>query len=209
MQLLTLVKIIHLIGLIMGMGGAVLLDLSLFRRGVLRPVSAFTLHQVKTLSRVVTAGLVMLWLTGFALIALNLAVKPEYLTNPKLWAKIAIVCILTVNGFVIHARVMPLLKASLGRTMFAGLPRRQIAVLTGLGAVSFTSWTVPFVLGKASELNYVTPVAPILSVYLGALLTVWGGLFVVASSIGAIQRRVLRGIEAIMRPSESWERDFK
>ena len=209
MQLLTLVKILHLIGLIMGLGGAVLLDFSIFRRGVVRPVSRFTVHQAITLSRIVSFGLVMLWLTGAALIAIGYAAKPEYIENPKLWAKVLIVWILTVNGFAIHAKVLPLLKRSVGRTIFAGRPKRQIGFLTGLGAISFTSWVTPFVLGKASELNYVTPMLPILGVYAAAVVAVWAGLFLLMCSIGWIQHRVHRGIEALMRPSEPWEIDFK
>lgn len=159
MQVLTFVKIFHLLGLIMGLGGAVLLDFTVLMQGVLRPISGYTLHQVKVLSRAVTVGLALLWITGGLLILLNYQIEPQYITNPKLWAKILIVVGLTFNGILIHNKVLPALKQKMGERLFEGMQVKSIAALTFVGAVSFTSWVFPMVLGKASELNYVTPMS--------------------------------------------------
>jgi hypothetical protein len=205
MHLLTFVKIFHLMGLIMGLGGAVLLDITILTRGIIRPVSKYTIHQTEVLSRIVSLGLAALWATGIGLIWLNLADKPEYLTNQKLWAKIAIVVILTLNGVVIHNRVIPLLKQKLGQRLFDGVEISQMAVLTGIGAISFTSWITPFVLGKASELNYVTPMSTILVCYFAAVTAVWLGMFTMLSSLNSIQTAVLNFAAKTVQPSEVWE----
>lgn len=186
-QLLTIVKIAHLIGLIMGLGGATLLDLTIFRYGVLSPISAYTIHQMKMLSNIVTAGLATLWATGIGLIVIGMASKPEYITNPKLWAKVMIVALLTANGALIHARVMPYVERSINKNLFEHISNRHAALLTGVGAISFCSWFAPFILGKASELNYTTPMLPIFGAYVCAVLIVWIGMFTVMSCIGAIQ----------------------
>ena len=205
MHLLTFIRIFHLLGLVMGFGGAVLLDGTIFMRGVIRPVSQYTIHQAEVLSRIVTWGLVLLWTTGIGLIWLNLLEKPEYLTNQKLWAKIIIVMILTLNGMFIHHKVMPLLKQRLGQRLFVSVSRVQIATLTLIGSISLVSWTMPFVLGKASELNYVTPMWLILAIY-GAVVTAgWLGSFILMGSIAAIQRAFTRIAATTMQASENWE----
>lgn len=205
MQLLTFVKIFHLLGLVMGLGGAVLLDVTVLTRGVLRPISRYTLHQVDVLSRVVTLGLALLWMTGAALIWLNYQIKPEYITNPKLWAKILIVSGLTLNGIVIHDRVLPALKQRIGERLFEGMSQKFVAGMTFIGAVSFTSWAVPLVLGKASELNYVTPMTNILAAYAAALLVVWLALFAAASSLARMQAFMVALAARTVLPSDEWE----
>jgi hypothetical protein len=205
MHLLTFIKIFHLLGLVMGFGGAVLLDGTIFTRGVIRPVSHYTIHQAEVLSRIVSFGLVLLWSTGIALIWINLAEKPEYLTNEKLWAKIFIVVLLTMNGVFIHKKVMPLLKQRVGKRLFDNVGKLQLALLTFIGSVSFVSWTTPFILGKASELNYVTPMWIILAAYGVAVFIMWAALYVLMSSISVIQRMVLKAAALTVQPSEDWE----
>jgi hypothetical protein len=205
MHLLTFVKIIHLMGLIMGLGGAVLLDFTILTRGIIRPVSKYTIHQTEVLSRIVSIGLAVLWVTGIGLIWLNLADKPEYLTNQKLWAKIAIVVLLTINGVVIHNRVIPMLKQKTGQRLFDNVEINYIALLTGIGAISLTSWITPFILGKASELNYVTPMSTILLCFLGALITVWLSMFTIITSLRSIQSVMLNLAAKTVKPSEAWE----
>jgi hypothetical protein len=204
-HLLTCIKIFHLLGLVMGFGGAVLLDATLFTRGVIRPVSKYTLHQAEVLSRIVAIGLALLWVTGIGLIWLNLADKPEYLTNQKLWAKIFIVVLLTMNGVFIHHKVLPLLKQRVGQRLFDSVGRTELAVLTLIGSISFVSWTTPFILGKASELNYVTPIWVILGVYFAAVAVIWSILFIVMGSIAAIQNAITKAAAKTMLSSASWE----
>jgi hypothetical protein len=205
MHIITFIKIFHLFGLIMGFGGALLLDLTIFTRGILRPISAYAIHQTEVLSRVVTWGLVILWATGIALIWMNTLDKPEYITNQKLWAKVAIVILLTVNGVLIHHKILPYLKAGLGQRLFDGMKRTTLAGFTLAGSISFVSWVTPFILGKASELNYVTPMWEILAVYLAAVMLVWASMFALMSGLTWIQNAVRKIAAATVRPSDHWE----
>ncbi len=205
MHLLTFIKIFHLMGLILGLGGAVFLDFSILTRGILRPVSNYTVHHAENLSKIVSIGLAILWVTGIVLIALNLAEKPEYLTNQKLWAKIAIVVALTVNGFYIHHSVLPFMKRRLGRRLFSGLKLRNVGLFTLVASISFVSWTVPFVLGKASELNYVTPMWEILAVYAGCVAAMWLGMFTFAASLTKLQTLALSAAARSVPENAPWE----
>jgi len=205
LSLLTLIKIVHLCGLISGFGGAILADFTIFTRGVIRPVSEFTLYQTKFLSRIVSFGLVLLWISGVALIWFNLQVHPEYLTNQKLWGKMAIVCVLTLNGVLIHKKILPILKRSIGHRLFDDIPRGYLAGLTLLGSISVVSWTIPFVLGKASELNYVTPFWTIISTYGGILLAFWAVLYFLMASLNHVQNAVHRLANSTVQPNARWE----
>jgi hypothetical protein len=205
MHLLTFIKIFHLLGLIMGFGGAVLLDLTIFKHGVLRPISKYTIHQTELLSRFVTWGLIVLWGSGFALIAINLMDKPEYLTNQKLWAKMAIVILLTVNGVFVHNRVLPILRQQVGQRIFEMANKRETLLLTLVGSVSFISWTTPFILGKASELNYVTPMWVIMLVYFGAVISTWTFMFLFMSSLSKLQAFARKAADATLQNSANWE----
>lgn len=206
LSFLTLLKITHLIGLIMGLGGAILTDATIFTRGVIRPVSAYTIHQAKFLSHIVSVGLATLWLSGAALIWVNTLAKPEYLTNQKLWGKIIIVIILTLNGVLVHRLVLPFLKKSVGRRLFDHVSSQTVMKLTFLGSVSLVSWVLPFVLGKASELNYVTPIWKILLAYVICVMFAWCIMFMVMTSIRRIQDYIRRTAQLTMQPNDNWER---
>ncbi len=187
LTVLTILRLIHLVGLIMGYGGALLADYTIFSRGVIRPVDDYTIFQTRFLSHIVTVGLCVLWVSGFALIMIKLRAQPEFMHNPKVWAKIMIVILLTINGFLVHKLVLPLLARSAGRRLFDGTTERQIAGMTFLGSVSLVSWSLPFVLGKASGLNFTTPMSSILAVYLVCILAAWFGLFAFMTCIRNIQ----------------------
>ena len=205
LTLMTIIRITHLSGLILGFGGAVLADFTIFSRGVIRPVSPYTIYQTEFLSRLVSFGLVILWFSGIALIWINLKDHPEYLTNQKLWAKVAIVGILTLNGILIHRKILPLLKRSVGSRLFDDIPRKFIGGLTLLGSISIVSWSIPFVLGKASELNYVTPFWVIMSAYAVCVLTAWLTLYTVMASICRLQYLVRSTALKTLQPNARWE----
>lgn len=143
LSFLTFLKVTHLAGLILGFGGAILTDFTILTRGVLRPVSPYAVRQTEFLSKIVSLGLAILWISGIALIWHNLALHPEYLTNQKLWAKIAIVIMLTFNGVLIHKIILPMLHTAIGRRLFESVPVRKILGMTLLGAISLVSWSIP------------------------------------------------------------------
>ncbi len=205
MHIITFIKILHLLGLVMGFGGAILLDMTIFSRGIIRPVSNFTLHQTEVLSRIVTWGLVILWISGIALIWMNTLDKPDYITNQKLWAKMAIVLLLSANGILIHHKILPYLKVNVGQRLFDGMRRSLLAAFTFSGSVSLVSWTIPFILGKASELNYVTPMWVILAAYAVAVLAIWATMFSAMNSLKWIQNAAQKAAAATIQPSDPWE----
>ena len=158
-------KLVHLLGIAIGLGAATVLDLVIVRFLVTRTIAREFAAVVVFCSKIVTAGLVLLWLSGLGFLIHYSVFEPEKLGNPKIWAKIAIVGVLTLNGFFIHQIVLPLVKARIGQSLFAGLGARQRIVLLASGTVSATSWYVPLILGAFPQFNFVLPATTILLGY--------------------------------------------
>ena len=54
------------------------------------------------------AGLLILWLTGLGFLWLYWQFEPELLGNPKIWAKVVIVMVLTVVIFIAYSiKIVP------------------------------------------------------------------------------------------------------
>ncbi|NJM54702.1 MAG: hypothetical protein HC841_01135 [Verrucomicrobiae bacterium] len=69
LKLHTLLVVAHLIGLALGAGGALVTDMFVARYAILGRIEARTPDVVEFLGNIVAAGLVILWLTGLALMA--------------------------------------------------------------------------------------------------------------------------------------------
>ena len=95
------------------------------------------------------------------------------LGNPTLWAKIVVVAVLTVNGGVLHAMVLPVLRSQAGRTVLDGLPARVRVWMLTAGTVSAVSWYFPFLLGIVRELNFAASVGTFLMAYAASLAVAW------------------------------------
>ncbi len=125
--------------------------------------------------------------------------------NPKVWAKIVVVVMLTINGILVHRYILPLVVRAKGCRLFDGVTQHQIAGLTLLGSVSLVSWSLPFVLGKAAGLNFVTPMSSILAAYLAFVLIAWLVLFSFMSCIRSIQQLAAKQSAELDMTSKSWD----
>lgn len=160
----TFLRLVHFAGLIIGFGGAVFLDLLLARYRRMT-MTADLVSNVEWVSRFVAVGLLLLWISGVGFLLLYEASEPEKLMNPKIWAKITIVAILSLNGIAIHRLVLPFLRRRTGMQLLEGLRPKTKVALIGCGVVSAVSWSVPVVLGAAPQLNFVVPGLVILAAY--------------------------------------------
>ena len=171
LHLKTFMIMTHLLGLTIGLGGAAILDIVLCRlalRG--RAIQQTDADVIHVIAQLVSFALVALWISGIGFLIQYWNETPELLANPKLYAKIAIVVVLTINGMVLHARVLPLLYRNIGRPLFDGLRAKEQFLMIACGAISVMSWYTPFLLGIARELNRVVPASTILAVYAGLVV---------------------------------------
>ncbi len=145
----------HLVGLVLGLGTTAYLDggcfLSIARGswGGYRSFMAGPLFGIAT--KFVMIGLGLLWVTGCGFLVHYSAFDPGKLANPKLYAKLAVVTVLTVNGYVLHYLV---LKRVRRMDACADLLRSRVGPLCLFsGAVSSASWIAAFLLGALPVLN--------------------------------------------------------
>jgi hypothetical protein len=150
MQLLVL--FVHLVGVCLALGMILLTDARLLARVagyrvVILPPSRFD-------TRVITGALLLLTVSGVALIAYGLAARPDYLTNPKLQAKLVLVVALAVNAVVLHRVVFPILERARPVSRWTSTSRWRVAMSVGL---SNSLWFYCAFLGIARPWNFTLP----------------------------------------------------
>ncbi|HEY5777264.1 MAG TPA: hypothetical protein VIT00_00920 [Terrimicrobiaceae bacterium] len=191
------IKVLHMLGIILGLGAATVLDLISVKFLVSGKIKADQIAIVKYMTGIVSAGLAILWVSGILYLTHYAVFDPGKLWNEKVWAKIAIVGVLTINGYFIHHTVLPLLEMQVGRSLFAGLSRKQIALLLVFGTVSATSWYVPLVLGSVPAFNFVVSAPDLLLAYSAILLLAIAATSGMASAL----RRGANGSEPTLQPA--------
>lgn len=158
-------RIVHFVGLALGLGAATVLDLLVFRFLIRGKITQSHWKVFKFGSKVVNWGLILLWVTGLGFITYYGVFDPANLGNEKIWAKMTIVLILTINGAFIHSVILPRVKKQIGRSIMEGLPSSHRSVFVVSGAISAVSWYVPMMLGALPQLNFAVPMATILLAY--------------------------------------------
>jgi hypothetical protein len=109
--------------------------------------------------------LLILWASGAALVMFAYLAAPKTVfENEKLWMKVAVVLILTLNGFALHfvsKRYKP------GITF---IDMKGWFLMSCLGVISTTSWAWACFLGVGRAWNHKMPIATILPMYIATLM---------------------------------------
>lgn len=136
---------------------------------VFRPLYKGEFARLRSLHAALSAGLIVLWLTGLFLIWRGTGFDVAQF-SPKLIAKITVVSLLTLNAFAIGQIALPFFERN-REMMFGEFDISVRLRLTCLGAVSSASWISAFCLGAipslktASTIELVHFLAPIYSVF--------------------------------------------
>lgn len=119
--------------------------------------------EMSALQKTVSLALIVLWVTGIAIVSFDASSKGwAYFANPKLQAKIGIVVVLTINGFVLHSTVMPAMQKA-GSLLKLPFSQRLFAIFTGV--ISGVSWFYAAMLGIGRPLNWKYSLLEILAAY--------------------------------------------
>lgn len=161
----TILLILHILGVICGVGGVLMLDTHLLRHLRGATVTSQDVKFTHFVSAFVKAGLIVVWATGLMIIAAAPDGPASVLANPKLQAKLVVVVVLTINALFVETLALPLIVRNVGKPLFDGVSQIRRSFILGCGAVSTLSWLYPIVLGLARELNQVTPAQLILTCY--------------------------------------------
>lgn len=156
----TIALIVHLVGLMLGFGGAVLTDI-IFLKCVRNSRAGRTLMLVmKTASSLVIVGYLMLLVSGIVLLSTGSEV-----TN-KFYAKMIVVLVIGINGTVANLVIFPRLSRKIYRRENT-ISISFLHQLSVVAAVSGVSWIAALILGAWKTTNW--PIMAWVVVYLLAL----------------------------------------
>ncbi len=181
MELLhPLVLIMHIVGVAMGVGGAITTDATFLRSIWDRTITKGQLQLIEIISKVVVSGLILLILSGISLVALH----PHYLSlsdgSQLFWVKMTIVLILTINGIVFHKKILPILQRHQDQSLASDEVRNKLWLLASTGGLSGISWVTVLALGKfmqVTDFSYLFIMNAYLLLVFGAILTGYLGLY--------------------------------
>ena len=157
--------IAHVIGLVIGFGVAISIDFLLLRALLSRRLSPIILDVAVHAAKLTTFGLLILWLSGIGFLLEYSNTAPEKLENPKIYAKIIIVALLSLNGYLIHRLVFPILWRYTGKDILGSASIRVLFLFCACAAISTVSWIFPLVFGLNSALNFTYPAEDLLALY--------------------------------------------
>jgi len=143
-------RAVHLLGLAMGFGVALVADASA-ARSLFRPLDLRELQSLERYHRTVSFGLLLFWTSGLVLLWLRTGFETSAFT-PKLQAKIGVVSLLTVNAVLIGRVGLPVMYHYHGMR-FGVLPFAVRVRLSLLGALSGACWISALALGVFSQLR--------------------------------------------------------
>lgn len=187
-------RAVHLLGLALGFGVAIVADMSAARMMV-RPLEDRELRNLEDFHRVVTFGLVLLWASGLVLLWLRTGFDPAKF-SPKLMTKIGVVLLLTMNAIAIGRIGMPTLYAYEG-WRFGDLPLTLRAQMSSIATISAACWISALALGVFSVLKPMPWEA--LSVLVGVTYLIALGAALMAALFTPLVSAVARWLET--RPS--------
>ncbi len=183
----TLIVYIHLISTCIAVGSLLIKDLELlFLRG--RPLFPREKTGLIHTAHVILFSLCTLWVSGLLLVVVGLFENPQYLTNEKLWAKVTVVCLLTLNGVFLHFYSFPRFASHQG---LVGLSVSEQTLVMFSGAMSTSSWLFACFLGIARPLNFTAPYEQLMLCYGGFVLCA----LIVSSQMLMLLRKGAPGVE--------------
>jgi hypothetical protein len=164
---------LHLLGLVLGLGGALILDVMIFHFLNNFTISSREAVIMHLISQMIIFGLILLIVSGAVLMLSN---PDTYLENPRFLMKMTAVFVVTLNGILLNLFVVPKMEKISFRKGEMQKNRGLTNAAFIAGAVSMLSWFTVFILAMINPLeNFSYPV--LLAAYLVLLaVTITGGI---------------------------------
>jgi len=160
-------RAVHLLGLALGFGVAIIADLSAART-LVRPLSLSEVETLERYHRMVAIGLALFWASGLVLLWLRTGFDLANF-SPKLMTKLGVVALLTVNAVLIGRIGLPAMYDWQG-ARFGALPIMERLRLGALAGMSGAGWISAMALGVFSTMK--TMEWPVLSEVIGMIYLV-------------------------------------
>ena len=160
-MLKTLLVYIHLIAACLSIGVLLKQDIALAKwRG--RALDRNAILDLQDNSSLVTLALIILWISGLAIVSIGYMDNPAYILNQKLWGKFTVVSILTINGFFLHYYSFNVITSPSG---FNGASKNSQLYVLLTAVISLVSWLYSCYLGIARAWNNVAPYGYVMTIY--------------------------------------------
>ena len=143
-MLLDIIRFGHVIGIALGLGLAIYAD-GRFLRALSAPIRAVELENLRAIHAHVVVAMALLWVTGLALLYARTGFSLSEFA-PKLYYKVGVVSVLTLNAALIARKAMPKLEDHVGLS-FIEMPLAVRMQLALIGAVSAACWLSLLALG--------------------------------------------------------------
>ena len=186
----------HLLAASMALGAIVATDLRLLSklsqdRLRIAPPNEFV-------ARIVMVALLLLYVTGGALVWQGSFERADYLSNPKLQAKVLLVILLTLNAFVLHRLTFP--RLARGRRVARWHAADWILVAVPVAMSNFLWMFVAF-LGVARPWNYGMPLRDILEIAAALYIVSQVGVIAILGMAGRNVEPDRKGVGDVLRRS--------
>jgi uncharacterized membrane protein len=195
MEIKSIYIILHILGAVVGAGGAFYSDLIFFKSLKDKRIDTLELSFLRVMSLFVWVGLSILVISGAGLFFTN---TEKYLHSTKFIAKMAIVLVIVINGMLFHIVHIPFMKrrARLKLRLFVNTPHAEDVFLVLSGIISMVSWIAVLILGSLQLLPF--EVHHILGIYT-ALLAVGSisSAVILKPLLGVSARRMLWGLALV------------
>ncbi len=156
--------IVHVISVVMGMGSALASDVlfSFFSKD--KKLNTTEINTLSILSKIVSYSLILIILSGIMIFFSDIV---KYTNSAKFMAKMSILFVLLINGYVLNKYIWPHLLNKNFFTLKKERDIRQIAFVCG--AISVISWLSVCALGVLDNLNM--SYASIISIYVFIIIS--------------------------------------
>ena len=145
----TPATVVHVVSVVVGMGAALVSDVFFSFFSADKKLNKTEINVLSLLSKIVSYALVVIVISGVAIFFSDLE---KYMHSAKFMAKMTILLILVLNGFVLNNYVWPHLLQKNFFTVKKQLPVRRVAFAAG--AVSVVSWLSVCALGVLDTLVF-------------------------------------------------------
>ena len=140
--------IVHVISVVFGMGAALISDILFTFYSEDKKLSSTEIKTLRLLSNIVWIGLVVIAMSG---VGLFLSDIPKYIQSVKFLAKMSILVVLLVNGYVLHKYIW---KHVIARNFLVSKEKSHMRKLAfACGAISMLSWITVCCLGVLDKVS--------------------------------------------------------
>ncbi len=172
---------IHLLSLALALGSMLIAEHLISERVIFARKKPFTTDVYETVlfaSHVVSVALLLLWLSGVGFVVLGYLDNPGYIENQKIWAKVSIVFLMSLNGIYIHRTLLPkLLEVTQGGSFIHDAAESAGFRLSF--SASIAGWLLAAFYGTAKFLNQGHQYAELFGLYLAIVILLFAASYLV------------------------------